>query len=454
MAMPLPLQIHGSSGLSFPWAFEQRFNLSMGGDGVAWSEVMQINWRDLETAMKELLGYSWRDTSVNRYGNLRLRRSLPWQHPYWNQMWVKGVRDFEGIRLMGTGTADVEFYLPGGGPGDGTPLNLGPWTNYDRVRFTVQFWRPNYYVRSDESIQDADGFQQEWLRYVEKDWSENIQILNREGSQFVWSGGWTGNLPGTVGQAVTHQKVTRTWYEVPEAGLFQTSQDSTPNGQADNLLYSTLQVVNPLTGYVYATGYPLPMSVNVPIGGGIIGPLTCNTTSGLTTVTTATTAALNVGDFVTGAGIKTNTSILTVDSGTQFTMTRTATATAAASLTFVSDYDSADRLFGCHMGTLRFDFAELRPRPLQLPPYLMQIPTFSGNQPISQQQYDVMMHFDIFDPPRGAQAYYARGHNLMPWSGNGLWYPINSQNGNDGTTNRPYLTPHPYADLSRLFRIL
>lgn len=475
MASPLPLQQHPLSGLEFPWAFTGDFNMHLGDDGVGWAEVMQINWGDLQAAVQAILGYSWRDTStISTLGVSQLRRKLPWQHPYFNQLWVKNITKVEGIRMMGTNqTDDVDdFIVAGGGAGLGVPRNLGPWTEWERANITIQFWRPPYFVRSDEDIVNEDtGLQQEWLRYVDRRWSSNTQILSREGSQFVWSGdpnnGYARGLPGSVGQVVQHSKVTRTWYQVPEAAIFATAQDATPNGQATNLLYSQTTCYNPITGYKHTGGgiNPITSAVNVPIGANVI-PLSGTSTAGSPVILMTDTGGLQGqggtygGDAIFGTGIRTAASVVSVVANTSITISLNATQTGSFTFYFISDYDPADRLFGCYMGTLRYDHADPQPQPLQLPPYLMQIPLFANNEAISQVQYNVVLSFDIFDPPRpqtGAGPYSAgsaRGHNLLPWAGTGLWYPANSRNGVDGTTNGPYLTIHPYADLTDLFQIL
>jgi arylsulfatase A-like enzyme len=65
----------------------------------------------------------------------------------------------------------------------------------------------------------------------------------------------------------------------------------------------------------------------------LVGPnvyVTASTTSGSPTVTTASTATLAAGMFLTGTGIPNGTRILSIDSGTQFTMSANATATNAS----------------------------------------------------------------------------------------------------------------------------
>lgn len=486
MPSPLPLQIHPNSGLLFPWAFTGQFNLHLSDDGVGWAETMMIPWKFLEQALVALIGYSWRDTStIPTLGFPTLRRKLPWQHPYFNQLWVKGISEVRGLRMQGTSETSPpedgghDFSTTGSGSGDGTPLNFGPWTNYERALLVIQFHRPPYYIRSDADIVDPNtGYQQEWLRYVDKHWSLASQVLTSEGGRFLWSGspsnsgtgGYANGMPGKVGQVVQHQKLSRTWYQIPEAALFATAQDATPNGQAIGVVYASTSVYNPITGYYHQGGQinPIVNCVNSPIGGGLIS-LAATLTAGNTTVAMPSTAGLHGqgggydGDMVFCTGnpgaINTGTSVVSVVANTSITLSVAPTASGAVTLQFISDYDTANRLFGCRMGTLRYDGVELIPRPLQLPPYLMQIPVFAGNEAISQQQYDVRIMFDIFDPPRSQRANgtypggAARGHNLMPFSGNGMWYPVNSQKGVDNTLDPPFLTPHPYADLTDLFQI-
>lgn len=489
MPSPLLLQRHANSGLDFPWAFTGSFNLHLSDEGVGWVETMMINWGDLEEALVALLGYSWRDTStVATLDFPTLRRKLPWQHPYFNQLWVKGISEVRGLRMQGTNETSPPTPIDGGhsfqtpiaSPGTGVPLNHGPWTNYERAVLVIQFHRPPYFIRSDAAIVNINtGRQQEWLRYVDKQWSLSSQILKREGNQYVWAGspansgtnGVANGLPGSVGQTVHHQKLTRTWYQIPEAAIFATAQDATPSGQATRLVYTSSSVHNPITGYSHQGGLINPMinAVNSPIGGGMTTSRAVTLTAGNVVVDILDTTGLNgrdssydgdmVFNLISRGAIRTGTSIVSVVANTSITLSVAPTISGTSILRFISDYNVANRLFGCRMGTLRYDGVELIPRPLQLPPYLMQIPFIAGNEALSQQQYDVRIVFDIFDPPRAqmTSGLYpggaARGHNLMPFSGNGMWYPINSQQGADGTLNPPFLTPHPYADLSDVFQI-
>lgn len=435
---PFPqLQIQPLSGLSFPWAEYHpdpsvgSFAATLGSDGVTLGMKMLIFWEDLNTACRELLGYSWRDPSPpTPAGTPFLRRHIPWQHPYWNQLYVKRIAEVRGLTQQGKNSVDPEdsFNPSAAAVGAGYIVNLGPWTEYFLAELTIQFWRPPYYIRSDADILDANGNPQEWLRYVSKTWAMSLNMLSRENSSFMWLPGQkppksSKLFPGSVGQTVTHNQIARTWYQIPEQALFASLVDATPNGLPNHMLYTQTPTENPLSlfdqaagtsttmpsssvlagavGYTYPAGSPLGGCVNAAIGGQAVD---------------------NAGNWV--------------------------------------DLTIASRFFGCYTGTLRFDGVTFTPQPLQLPAYLMQIPTFAGNEAISQTQYDVTFHFDLFDPPPGGNPAYGtpvKGHNLFPFSGNGLWYPLLSQNDIDngtGTTSGPKLTPFMYADFTDLFRIL
>jgi hypothetical protein len=45
-----------------------------------------------------------------------------------------------------------------------------------------------------------------------------------------------------------------------------------------------------------------------------------------------------------------------------------------------------------------------------------------------QLQYDVVFHFEYFNPPLGRGA-VSKGHNCMPYSQDGKWYKVASQSG-------------------------
>lgn len=483
MASPFPvLRVYPQSHLTFPWAelnpyVEGTSDAHFGPEGAGVAMIMLIYWRDLETAVQQLVGHSWRDkSSLTPDGRYWLRRVLPWQHPYWNHMWVKAITSVKGIRMQGTNFSNPgdNFQIGiGGGVGQGQPQVMGPWSEYQLAKLTIQFWRPPYAIRSDTDVLDAAGNPQEWLRYTDKHWSSSTQMLSREAGQFQWASA-TGALVnhkfhGTVGQKLSRQRVSRTWYQIPEAAIFEQLVDSTPNGIPFNLLYSRTSVTNPITGLVYPIGSNMTGSLNVPKGGGkttVSGTITSGnkTITGLANdprvflgITGGVPTGIAIGCFIDGkpaTGIPVGTCVASVDNATTVTMTQAATATDTADIIFISDATAASRFFGCFMGTLLYENFTLDVQPLQLPAYLMDLPQFANNESISQVQYDVTFHFELFDPDTGYGEYH-RGHNLYPYSGNGLWYPARSalDDSSPPAANGPFATPFAYADFSDLFKI-
>lgn len=516
---PYPnLNLHANSGLTFPWAevtgkVEGTSDLSFGADGggVALGMNIYVFWRDLANAIQQILGYSYRDTSRPKSV---LRRVLPWQHPIFNQLYAKRITKVTPLQMLGTSEVNRnDLFAPaGGGAGQGQLINTGPWTEYRYARITIAFWRPPYYVRTDSDILDQNGNPQEWLRYVDKHWRLSTQMLTRENATFWWCPSWgtfqSGRtFQGSVGQKVGRLSLTRTWYQIPEAALFGTLVDRTPNGMPTNLYYTQTLTTNPITGYRYPVGMPAPGCVNAPVGGGtVVTPATI--TNGSPVITLGVSLSqLAVGSGIqmfngqapqTGGssitGIPNGTVVKQVGGGpgtgssTAIVMSQAAVVngvydnkgnlisgggSAPVFVSVITDGDYTKRMFGCYMGTLLFLGAEFEPVPLQLPAWLMNIPLFSGNEPVSQQQYNVKMMWDVFDPPRSIDQIFTngpsapfpngepmghRGHNLMPWSGNGFWYPTRSANDASGSippsTLGPFTTPFQYFDPSDLFQIL
>lgn len=102
---------------------------------------------------------------------------------------------------------------------------------------------------------------------------------------------------------------------------------------------------------------------------------------------------------------------------------------------------NASTFLGCPAGTLLYEAPEIIPRPLTLPPDLMDLP---WQEYSIQLQYDVRFNFVFFDPPIGTGV-TSRGHNLAPWAKDGRWYPIQTATG---------LTPFKTYEFKNLFRIL
>ncbi len=442
MAKQFPqVKVQPLSGLSFPWseATDSIFSKSdqtLGPDGVTFGMVMYVNWADLffGTVLQELLGYSYRTViplpAQVGFNSSTLHRNLPWQNPMWDQLYVKRIASVKGIGPEGKASG-VENVLAGL-----ATEQRGLTSAFDFAQLTIEFWRPPYFVRSDDQIPtDFLGRPKEWLRYFDKQWTINTQMFAREGQMFVYGtfDNGTGTFPGpdptgsgsqlpikaSIASPISKVRLQRKWYEIPEACLFSQlgvadNQDvgaaiNVPEGIPFNQLYMQTPTTNPITGYTQDAianprYFPITGTVNSPIGGNI----------------------LLLGGVV-------------------------------------SDLNPLNRFLGFFMGTLQYLGCEYTPRPLQMPAYLMNIPAILDNEPMSQTQYDVLFNFQYFDPPRPA-GFPIRGFNLMPFAGDCMWYPAMTQRPVGGSTifginvppsaGYPPTTAFQYADFADLFQPL
>ncbi len=96
---------------------------------------------------------------------------------------------------------------------------------------------------------------------------------------------------------------------------------------------------------------------------------------------------------------------------------------------------------GIPAGVALCEAIEMQPRPLQLPPELMAIQDESV-----QIQYDITFHIEHFDPQLGVGVTTARGHNTMPWTGNGFFYPVQSAVGSQ--------YPYQSIDMNNMWKVI
>lgn len=352
MASPYPiLDVHPLSGLTFPWSeavgSESMSDASFGADGVALGMVMDINFTDLEDAIQQLLGYSYRAAAG------KLARVLPFQHPYFNQLWCTRI-----ARVQFRGPIGNETWIDA----NGVEFGGGTISTWKYARLGLQFTRPPYPILTLTDIRTT-GVTQEWERYTDRFWQPSVEVLSREGMSFRYAegaAGPTGPLgqltPGSPGQRLGKLRLTRTWYQIPQDGVYNSF------GLPSKLfLYTSGATSRPRLGTVNKTEF-----------------------------------------------------------------------------------------MGCPAETLLYDAPEITPAPLQMPAYLMGL---GAGDSVPQLQYNIKFHFIFFDPPLGPSA-TTRGHNCMPYSGDGKWYKVYSQNSIDiglGAANQPPFEP---SEFSELFTIL
>lgn len=312
----LKLNIYPLSGLSFNWAeyiskSGATSDASLGNDGTSVSMCILVYWHELKEAIPQLVGYTKR-VVVDDTGFLE--RHLPWRHPYYENMWCQRIAS---IKPWAWRNKEQGIY--------------GPYSAYEVMILTLQFWRPPYSV-----LDDVVALGQEWIRYTDKFWRPSVQMLSRQGMSFKFTAGRpSGQLfPGSVGQKMGKAKLSRTWYQLPEQSVYD-----------DN-------------------GFPARLFTDPDTGIPVIG-------------------TVNDAQF-----------------------------------------------FGMPAQTLLYESVDITPRPLPFPSTLIGVdPVMAELYPL---QFDVTFHFEYFNPTPGFQndgvtRITQRGHNLMPWSGDGLWYPVASQ---------------------------
>lgn len=226
---PFPeLEVQPGSGLSFPWAFKTDSrgpgDANFGPTGSRAVEVMIINDEDTDDALQELLGYSWRDASTYDppTTGATLRRVLPFQHPYYTQLYCTRIVKSEGVSPL-----DIEIGIEG-----------APFQAYNLLYLTLEFSRPPYALLEDDEIgvDPTTGVAQEWLRYTTWVWSPGVEMLSREGTTFNYTSG-TGPMasgqpfPGSIGYPVVKTKLTMTWHQLPQFGIYDA------NNFPNNVLY-------------------------------------------------------------------------------------------------------------------------------------------------------------------------------------------------------------------------
>lgn len=225
----LNLQVHTSSGLSFPWAeytpkgrgttLDGSFGHDGGGATAAY--VIVVPWEYAKVAVPELVGYSRRVEQAD--GTYALSRVLPFRHPYFQSLWCSRIAAIQPLAWR-----DLNM-------GDGT----GPYSDYQAILFTLQFTRPPYSVLPDTNKEVVD--KGESRRFTDRFWKPTVQTISREGMGWAFSAGrpngkqFTGNLGARLGKAY----LQRTWYQLPEDAVYD------ENGLPDHLLFDDTDPNNP-----------------------------------------------------------------------------------------------------------------------------------------------------------------------------------------------------------------
>lgn len=149
----------------------------------------------------------------------------------------------------------------------------------------------------------------------------------------MWAGGWAvfytpveGGFTGNLYFAGTLIASLGAY-----AGAYNPSRFFTFEYVATGLQTNTLMLQDTYSVWTYDLVAGLR---SVPLANTTSGPITCSITHNSPVVTTVSTEAIRKYSLVTGTGIPANTTVASIDSATQFTLSADATATnATASLT-------------------------------------------------------------------------------------------------------------------------
>ncbi len=455
MSSPYPqLQRYPLSGLNFSWAFtvirpgHWSGSMSAGTEGVIVTEEMLVYWDDLVdplvNMLGQLLGFSIRTAPGF------LSRILPFQHPTFTQLWCTRISSVAGIQDRGIDSVNV-VPLVGN-------VKVAPTSQFTLAKLTLQFTRPHYAVLADNDpllAEDQYGYAQEWNRYTDRFWTPSTQMLSSEREQFIWAEGAPGGRgvgfndgqisQGSFGKRVQRQKLKRTWYELPEAGVYDS------NGYPINLIENqfTLNVTGAVAGSdtPHAVGKKqIRLTIDEAIPG--LCPFERVTVRGVTGTTEAN-GYWAVGDVSGG--------------GDQFDLIGSI---------FINNYVNGglvttDQIgglinnqifFGQPIGTLLYENVEITPRDLQVPPALMGILSESV-----QLQYNVTFHFERFNPTLGSPGVngifpVTGGHQTAPWSNDYQFYPLRTKYGifrdSNGNTVGGGFYPFGYGYFPTLWNIL
>lgn len=203
---PLQNQQKGAGGgLTIPWT-EFVSRQGWAGDGsyrVGETRVVRhliIHFSNLDTAIREVLGYSFRTLGG------RLSRVLPMRDPHFTWTYASAITSIRGIKFIGKNA--------GGGH--------GPYADYSYAIISVLFTTPPYAVKSDTDI-IVNGSPYEWRRFVEKRFDVVGESLNTEAAELKFGANYT-----PPNQTIHRQypfitfktNLSWTWVQVPDVGLF------------------------------------------------------------------------------------------------------------------------------------------------------------------------------------------------------------------------------------------
>lgn len=170
-----------------------------------------VFYSDLQTVIRELLGYSVRIGGAA--GNLH--RELPMRDPQFPWCYASAITSIRGIKFIGKNNGSGE----------------GPFADYQFAIVSVLFSTPPFSVKKD------GGF--EWRRFVEKRFEVSSEMLNVEQGNIIWGATSPIATQFVAKNTSLHQMKTNlswTWHQVPDLGLFD-GEGFDEGGRPANILF-------------------------------------------------------------------------------------------------------------------------------------------------------------------------------------------------------------------------
>jgi len=185
----------------------------LGTDEGSATEVHDIDYNDLYQASIDILGWS-------KQQGTGIFRKLPAQHPYFSFLYANRITDIKGIGPRG----QVIGRNAGSGP--------KPMADFKLVRLTVNYGTPPYYMAGAKGFDKTDPFltagTSEDKRFlIPSEYDSDTKFAAQRTTFMKWPAEAPAPLTnqpikdtGGATIAVTKQRITFTWVQVPDHGLF------------------------------------------------------------------------------------------------------------------------------------------------------------------------------------------------------------------------------------------
>jgi hypothetical protein len=173
---------------------------SLDTETMATTRRLIVDWADIQTAMQQLIGFSYLDA------NNKLHRYLPQRDWEYKGLWAGKVTRTQGLGWKQLYTAEY-----------------GAGNSFKKASLDVTFLPRPYRLLDDAELASVGG--NEFLRYVEIETTSDASYLSLpQNGELKWSEPpgrdvATKPFPGNVGIIVGALTYTLRWHQIPDLGL-------------------------------------------------------------------------------------------------------------------------------------------------------------------------------------------------------------------------------------------